>query len=901
MNTYLVAYFILILYLADYLEINMTTLKSASFQYYIKSLPLKEEEVAYALASELEENVEDFDSFIFSLAEFVDFTKISSLVYLIRLSQLPIDQPFMKTIVEKSMNYISVLFSIPDSIDHTYTKGRLVFDCCDYLLYESYSFDWYNKFANLFELAEDQSNKDAVENFANVFIRISGIIEHDYLLTVNRYLAVLQNLIKPTTVRQAISSSPKFDEFIRNLFSQTVFATDSYELFHKFFEVETLPDLMKHHLDKLDEGLVPYRATLFQIMRTFLLSGTADNTLKAIQKCINSMKVIDQSSFAYTRSSQTKRIEAFSLNFESVIIQFLLLAKTKFSNINAYYPYLASSIAPITKETLTISRKDPLTEEEFINTVKKMDEEEKQTGKGQNAVTKFFFLAYQCLDMCSCSLLRLVNMISSRISRLMNAVQSRNINPMEKMFIEREIPKLKTNRNLIMAHLLIPSRITALNELFRSTLTYLVSLSGIKEQKIPDYPSPAYANLPDYIIGSLTMLLLVHFDNRMIDEPLFYLKNLVLLFSNKLYIERQEYKNNIIMIFSNISQDKHNSYLTIAVPHIAELMFPAILQFYCDVQVTDHTNSENHDRILYRDTCANLLIYWFHFREFCDYFTSHLSDQFVLDFIYYLVDGADYFGIHSLDLIRDIYNNAQDTNDPAAVSENQLNMTNLMFWLRNCNHSFNLMNSIVHFCPTAYNDPIIMDKVTKTTLSFINLFANHSEYIRAVLAQNPSIDYYSLFVSVLKFTIGCASNKEFIDTLLNNQMYAAEKMLPNAIDYLKKVRPGENTSLIETLSKFSNVINQRKVELDQVKINYDDAPDEFIDELTYDLMNEPMKLPSGQHIDVETLKTYLLTKQENPFTTTPMKFEDCVLDTELKQKIDEYKKRKQEEAKQKKA
>ena len=77
---------------------------------------------------------------------------------------------------------------------------------------------------------------------------------------------------------------------------------------------------------------------------------------------------------------------------------------------------------------------------------------------------------------------------------------------------------------IIMAHLLIPSRITALNELFRSTLTYLVSLSGIKEQKIPDYPSPAYANLPDYIIGSLTMLLLVHFDNRMIDEPLFYLK-----------------------------------------------------------------------------------------------------------------------------------------------------------------------------------------------------------------------------------------------------------------------------------------------------------------------------------------------------------------------------------------
>lgn len=875
----------------------MTTLKSPSFQYYINSLPITEKEVALALAADLEDKPEDFDSFIFSLAEFVDFKRISSLLYIIRLSQLPVDKPFMQTIVDKSFNYIGVLFSIPESIDNTYTKGRLTFDCCDFLLYESYHIDWYNKFISVFENQDSGTN----ELLAEVFIRISDVIQHDQLRTCVRYLQILESLIKPQIVRQNISSSPKFFDFVHNLFSVSVFATDSYEAFRKYFDLDVLNDVTRYTLDKLDEGLVPYRASLFRIMRTFLLSGTAESALKIIQKCIDYMKIINQSSFAYTQSNQKKKAEAFALNFESVIIQFLHLVKSKFSDINLYYPYMSSSFSPVSKETLPMSKIDPSTEEEFKNAVQKMEEEEKQSGKGQNAVTRFFFFAYQCLDTCTCALVRLLDMISNRLYQLKQTLQSGTLDSMSKMFIEREIPKLKTNRNLIYAHLLIPSRIEAINEIFRITLPYLVSISGIKDQNIPEKPNLGFAHLPDYIIGSMTMILLVHFNNQMIDEPLVYLKNFALLFSNKLYIERQEYKNNIIMIFSNISQDKNNSYLTIAVPHIAEIMFPAILQFYCDVQVTDHENSENHDRLMYRDTCANLLIYWFNFHEFRDYFSSHLSSEFVKDFIYYLVDGAMYFTDHSIDLIRDIFNNAQDMNDPAAISENQLYMTNLMFWLRNCNHSFNLMNSIVKFCATAYNDSIIMDKVTKTTLSFVDLFANHQDYLNVVLRHNPEIDSYSLFVSVVKFTIGCASNKDFIDTLLNNPMYSAEKIIPKSIDYLKKVRPGENTSLVETLTKFTNVIQKRKVELEQTKINYDDAPDEFLDELTYDLMNEPMKLPTGHHLDIETLRTHLLSRQDNPFTMTPLKIEDCELDTELKQKIDDYKKKKQEEAKQDKA
>jgi ubiquitin conjugation factor E4 B len=68
------------------------------------------------------------------------------------------------------------------------------------------------------------------------------------------------------------------------------------------------------------------------------------------------------------------------------------------------------------------------------------------------------------------------------------------------------------------------------------------------------------------------------------------------------------------------------------------------------------------------------------------------------------------------------------------------------------------------------------------------------------------------------------------------------------------------------------------------------VPDEFLDPLLYTLMEDPVVLPnSRQTIDRSTLRSHLLSDPHDPFNRMPLSIEDVVPNTELKQKIVEFK------------
>lgn len=869
----------------------MTQLQSQALYAWVNSLPLTDKEAAITYASTLEQNPTDFDSFAFSLGEVVDFNLITPSICFIRLTQIPVDQPFVSTIHQSAFQYLVMLFTVPDAIDESYTQGRLVLDFCGYLLDENINFEWYLQLLQAFGNQEDSTK----EIFGLIFLRMSEIILHETINTCNAHLKRFSDLVQPQEIRQILVKSPKFPTILRNLFSQTVLATDSVELFADFFGLNLLTNVTNATLKKLDGALTLYRSDLFDIMRAFLKTATAKETTKTIEILINEMREISRSSFAYSANSG-KRLEAFALNFESIILKFLLLMKSKINNINPFYPYLKNSHSPATSENRYTSETTPTTDAEFKSIIEQQNNEEKD----ELPVTKFFFFAYQCLDICSCGILQFLKMINEKCSWLNRALRS-NIEPTQRKPIQDEISILTTNSNLFVAYLLVPSKAEQLKELFSLTLSYLVQLSGVKNMLIPDNPPIQFAYLPDYILSAIAKLLGFYIPYKTIAPELPILTNLMLLFANRKFILSQETKFEIIKLFSNLSMHAKTKYISISVPHIAELMFPAVLQFYCDVQVTNNEDQGNQDKINYRIICCQLLTYWFVFQEFRDYFVANVTSEYVNSFIFYLVDGCMYFTDHSIQTMYDIFNFNQDITFNRRRGENDLHLSNLQVWLRNCTQSLDLMSEIVHFCPQAYFDPLILDKLTKIVLAFFNLFSNNNNYVQAVLSERPSLEPYTLFVSVIKFTYASAGSVAFNDSLLNNEMYNIIDMIPKARLLLLSIRPDGSDSICKDLDKYYAFLQSRKEELDSEKIDYDDAPPEFCDELTDNLMNEPMLLPSGNHLDMETLKTVLLNKLADPFTMCPMTFEDCKLDVELKAKIDEYKQKKREEKKSQKA
>ena len=105
---------------------------------------------------------------------------------------------------------------------------------------------------------------------------------------------------------------------------------------------------------------------------------------------------------------------------------------------------------------------------------------------------------------------------------------------------------------------------------------------------------------------------------------------------------------------------------------------------------------------------------------------------------------------------------------------------------------------------------------------------------------------------------------------------------------------------METSENFDNIVYNKlkKAEelVEQKKINYDDAPEEYLDPLTYGLMENPVILPSSHiNIDRRTIEDYLLTNPSDPFNRNPLTKEELIPNDDLKKKIDEYKAKKLKE------
>lgn len=117
---------------------------------------------------------------------------------------------------------------------------------------------------------------------------------------------------------------------------------------------------------------------------------------------------------------------------------------------------------------------------------------------------------------------------------------------------------------------------------------------------------------------------------------------------------------------------------------------------------------------------------------------------------------------------------------------------------------------------------------------------------------------------------------------------------------MKLAQKNKITLNYDVLDKFQILIVKLK-ELQEKQILqdeiYGDAPEDFLDPLTYTFMENPQYLPTGQVIDYHTIKTHLLTDQTDPFTMQPLKLEDLKPATDLKEKIDAWKEEKMGEYK----
>ena len=102
---------------------------------------------------------------------------------------------------------------------------------------------------------------------------------------------------------------------------------------------------------------------------------------------------------------------------------------------------------------------------------------------------------------------------------------------------------------------------------------------------------------------------------------------------------------------------------------------------------------------------------------------------------------------------------------------------------------------------------------------------------------------------------------------------------------------------LEKLEAFANKCLEVKAQDQEEEAELGEVPDEFCDEITAEIMSDPVRLPSGKVVDRPTIARHLLSDETDPFNRQRCTLEMCIEDVELRERIQAFRKERREAAK----
>ena len=199
--------------------------------------------------------------------------------------------------------------------------------------------------------------------------------------------------------------------------------------------------------------------------------------------------------------------------------------------------------------------------------------------------------------------------------------------------------------------------------------------------------------------------------------------------------------------------------------------------------------------------------------------------------------------------------------------------------------------------PSAFVIPELVDRLA--CMLDYNLESLVGPKCGELKVENPeqySFNPKDLLKAVATTYINLSGQEEFIHAVSRDGRSFDKKYFVRATDILGNRTGMVSGDFCEKLLNFAKLAEEKK-DLDaEEELDYDDAPDEFIDPLMYTLMKDPVTLPTSKvNIDRSTIRAHLLSDSTDPFNRMPLRFEDVIPNEELKQRILDFKQKKRQE------
>lgn len=432
--------------------------------------------------------------------------------------------------------------------------------------------------------------------------------------------------------------------------------------------------------------------------------------------------------------------------------------------------------------------------------------------------------------------------------------------------------------------------------------------------KLPLEPlerSDAYRNLPEYFVEDIAEYFL--YISRMVPNLLVTAEvtdlltfTLVFLRSSK-YIKNPYLKAKLVeILFNGIRPLRRGDTQGAFGPILnsngfaLEHLFPALMNFYIEVESTglssqfyDKFNIRFHISQIFKSIWGNPA----HRRRLEA--ESKNDIDFFVRFVALLLNDQTYLLDEALAKLAEIHGLQieLDESEDKTTEQYQEKQSNLQqserqasSYLQLGTETLSMLDLFTASIPTAFCTPEVVDRLA--AMLDYNLEALVGPKCTGLKVQNPEkyqFDPKALLSGIVGIFLNLRAYNDFVVAVARDGRSYKKENFVRAASIIRKFSL-KSSSDVENLETFVTNVETRKAEYEQDEEDLGDIPDEFLDPLMGELMQDPVILPTSKTIiDRSTIKRHLLNDATDPFNRAPLDLKNVIPATELKAQIEEFK------------
>jgi len=431
-------------------------------------------------------------------------------------------------------------------------------------------------------------------------------------------------------------------------------------------------------------------------------------------------------------------------------------------------------------------------------------------------------------------------------------------------------------------------------------------MKEVELESLPAKTPLAFSMLPEYIVEDVTefyFFISRYAPQTMIDMQKDQLLVFIVVFLCTPYINNPYLKGKFVEILYRNTRSWGPRYPRGTLgdtlnyhPLALKGLLPALMTVYCQIEFTGQHN-QFYEKFEVRHQISKILRLIWETREHREAFKAETGKEDFVRFVNFLLNDTTFLMDEALGRLKQIHDLQQEMADKATwdaqTDEQKKDKEKLLKSAEGQAHS-NLVygyESLFLFKTLTAEAPIpflrgeIVDRLTSSLDYNLNILAGpQCQELRVQDKEKYRFKPRELLADIMQIIINLANNDAYVVSTAKDGRSYSKALFDNAIRIAS--RAGIKTEQqLQILRRMVTKIEELKVaEAEEDEMG--EAPDEFLDPLTAEVMDDPVLLPSSQTIvDFNTIKQALLTVQQDPFNRSPLKLEDIVRDDRLRGEI----------------